>query len=348
MNENANIKAEALFESRDRQQFPVCTQVTLNHGICDSRCLSCPIGRLNYGDASEAVKAEFHPQSRTFLPWEIFTRVADEVAQYPHAWLRLHSRGEPLLHPRFVDMVRYAKNAGVRLVQAFTDAITLNEEKAIAILEAGLDVLECSVHGHIETYELLMRNGKFDRVRENVIRFRQLRDELGARTQLVVSAVDQPQFQREKEAHRAFWSQYADQVIYRPHHSWGNRVDGVCGSVPEVRHPCSQLWNRCTVGPTGNVLACFNSWSETEAEVLGNLNDPGEAIVRIWQSDRFVRIRQDHLEGHYTLPCCRSCKDWTGSSWGKESYEHLLNVKLGLGGSNGRKTTTDALTKSTD
>jgi MoaA/NifB/PqqE/SkfB family radical SAM enzyme len=287
---------------------------------------------LNYGDTTDEVKAEFHYQSRKFMPFEVFSRVTDEVAQYPHAWLRMHARGEPLLHPRFVDMVRYAKQAGVRLVQAFTDAIALNEKKAITILEAGLDVLECSIHGHSETYELLMRNGKYEQVRENVIRFRRLRDALGASTRLVVSAVDQPKFQPEKEAHRAFWSQYADQVIYRPYHSWGNRIDGVCSAVPEVRHPCSQLWTRCTIGPTGKVLACFNSWSEREEEVLGDLAEPDVTIASIWQSIRFNRIRQDHANGNYSLPCCRDCKDWTGSAWGEGSYEHLLKVKLGIGG----------------
>src|SRR5439155_10129982 len=136
------------------------------------------------------------------MPFELFARVADEVAQHPHAWLRLHARGEPLLHPRFVDMVRYAKRAGVRVVQAFTDAITLDEAKARAILDAGLDVLECSIHGHTETYEQLMRNGRYEQVRDNVIRFRRLRDELRGRTKLVVSAVDQPLLQPEKDAHR--------------------------------------------------------------------------------------------------------------------------------------------------
>ncbi len=330
MKRNFKVDAEKLFDSIDRRQFPVCTQVTLSHGICDSRCISCPIGRLNYGDADEATKAEFNPQSRKFMSFEIFIRVADEVAQYPYAWLRMHARGEPLLHPRFVDMVRYAKTAGVYLVQAFTDAITLNEKKSIAILEAGLDVLECSVHGHVETYEQLMRNGKFEQVRDNVIRFIQLRDKLGAKTQVVVSAVDQPKFQHDKEAQRAFWNQYADQVIYRPYHSWGNRIDGACSAIPEIRHACSQLWNRCTVGPTGKVLACFNSWSEREEEVLGDLDKPGQTIAQIWQSHRYADIRQNHVDGNYSLPCCASCKDWTGSAWGQGSYEYLLNAKLGL------------------
>lgn len=328
---NTFVGAATLFESPAHRQFPVCTQVTLNHGICDSRCLSCPIGRLNYGDATEAVRFEFRPGTRRQMPFEIYTRVVDEVAQYPHAWLRLHARGEPLLHPRFVDMVRYAKQAGVWLVQAFTDAITLDEARAAAILDAGLDVLECSVHGHEETYERLMRNGKYQQVRANIIRFRRLRDARGAKTKLVVSAVDQPLFQPEKDAHSAFWSEHADEVIYRPHHSWGNRVDGVCGAMPESRHACSQLWTRCTVGPTGKVLACFNSWSEPDEEVLGDLTQAGTTIAGIWQSARFAGLRQNHLEGNYTLPCCRNCHDWRGSAWGQGSYEHLLQVKLGLG-----------------
>jgi uncharacterized Fe-S cluster-containing radical SAM superfamily enzyme len=110
------IDAKLLFESQAHQAFPVCTQVTLNHGICDSRCLSCPIGRLNYGDATAEVRAEFYPKSRRHMPFEIFARVVDEVAQHPHAWLRLHARGEPLLHPQFVELVPYAKQVGVRLV----------------------------------------------------------------------------------------------------------------------------------------------------------------------------------------------------------------------------------------
>src|SRR5262245_31546567 len=126
--------ASALFERPEFEAFPVCTQVTLNHGICDSRCLSCPIGRVNFGDALPAVQAEFRRETRQHMSFEIFARVADEVACHPHAWLRLHARGEPLLHPRFVDLIRYAKRAGVGLVQSFTDAITLSEDKALAIL----------------------------------------------------------------------------------------------------------------------------------------------------------------------------------------------------------------------
>lgn len=321
--------ASTLFADDDARRFPPCTQVTLSHGICDSRCRSCPVGRLNYGDASDAVRDEFPAASRRFMPFALFARVADEVGRHPRAWLRMHARGEPLLHPDLVRMIAYAKRAGIAVVQTFTDAIRLDAAMAAAILDAGLDVLECSIHGHVETYEPLMRNGRFERVRANVIRFRELRDRSGARSKLVVSAVDQPELRREKEAHRAFWSGVADEVIYRPHHTWGNRVERACGATPEARHPCSQLWNRCTIGPTGNVLACFNSWSEDADEVLGNLA-AGDTIADVWTSARYARARQSHLDGDHTLPCCRTCTDWQGSAWGANSYEQLLRRKLGF------------------
>jgi radical SAM protein with 4Fe4S-binding SPASM domain len=197
-----------------------------------------------------------------------------------------------------------------------------------------LDVLECSIHGHGESYERLMRNGQEARVRANVIHFRELRDTMASPTRLVVSAVDQPGLQVDKAAHRAFWSQYADQVIYRPYHSWGNRVDATASEEMPERRPCSQLWNRCTIGPTGKVLACFNSWSEPEDEVLGDLREKGSSITAIWQSARATGFRQRHLQGDYDLACCRTCKDWVGSAWGKNSYEHLLRVKLELRNTN--------------
>lgn len=104
----------------------VCTQLTLVHGVCDSRCVSCPVGRMRFGDASPAVVKELRAGGERFMDFDLFARIAEEVAGYEHGWLRLHGRGEPLLHPRLTDMVDYAKRKGVRLVQLFTDAIALD------------------------------------------------------------------------------------------------------------------------------------------------------------------------------------------------------------------------------
>jgi hypothetical protein len=84
------------------------------------------------------------------------------------------------------------------------------------------------------------------------------------------------------------------------------------------------LWTRLTVGPTGQILFCFNSWGEAESEVVANLLAPDMTIAGAWQSARYAQARAAHLAGHYTLDCCAQCTDWVGSAWGKNSYEALI------------------------
>ena len=312
------------FPNQAAARFPSCVQLTLCHYICDVGCLSCPVGRLNRGDPQARAQWEADGAKRLFMPWAVFEKAVLETGQHPSSFLRFHGRGEPTLHPRFVDMVAYAKAVGVQTLQVFTNGVSMDEDLTRRTLEAGPDVIEFSVHGHTQTYETLMGNDQFEQVVQNVLRFVRLRDELGKPTKVVVSAVDQPGFQPDKEAHRQFWTGRVDEVILRPYHSWGGRIPRETNDAPAQRHPCPQLWTRLTVGPTGKILFCFNSWDEDELEVAADLMDPDVTIAGVWQGERYVQARADHLAGNYTLRCCAQCTDWIGSSWGKNSYEALL------------------------
>jgi hypothetical protein len=312
------------FPDETAAHFPACVQLTLSHYICDSGCISCPVGRLNRGDPEARRQWEADGAERLFMPWDIFVKAARETGGHPKSFLRFHCRGEPALHPRFVDMISFAKSVGVTVIQVFTNGITMDESLARQTLEAGLDVIEFSIHGHTRTYPELMGNDHFEQVVENVLRFISLRNAMGKATKVVVSAVDQPGFRPEKEAHRQFWTGKVDQVILRPYHSWGGRIDRAEPNIPLERHPCPQLWTRLTVGPTGNILFCFNSWEESPGSVARNLMEEGVTIASVWQSERYEQVRQAHLDGNYTLPCCAQCLDWVGSAWGQNSYENLL------------------------
>lgn len=313
------------FPNEAAASFPSCVQLTLVHYICDSGCLSCPVGRLNRGDAQAQEQWETDGADRFFMPWKVFEKAARETGQHPTSFMRFHGRGEPTLHPHFINMIAYAKEAGVATIQVFTNGISMEEELARKTLEAGLDVIEFSIHGHTNTYAELMGNDKYEQVIENVTRFVELRNDLQAPTKVVVSAVDQPGFQSEKEAHRRFWAERVDEVILRPYHSWGGRIErDQPRTLPERRQPCPQLWTRLTIGPSGKILFCFNSWDEKPSEIVADLMEPEMTIARIWQSERYNQVRAEHLAGNYTLDCCAKCLDWVGSAWGENSYESLL------------------------
>ena len=84
--------------------------------------------------------------------------------------------GEPLLHPRFLDMVRLAKERGLR-AEVTTNALLLSPELAAGLRAAGLDQLVVSIDGtSAETFSRVRPGASLQRVVENV---RNLHDHRG-------------------------------------------------------------------------------------------------------------------------------------------------------------------------
>lgn len=78
--------------------------------------------------------------------------------------------GEPLLHPRFLDMVRLAKRRGLR-AEVTTNALLLDDAMAAGLLEAGLDQLVVSIDGaSAEAFGRVRSGASLERVVENVRR----------------------------------------------------------------------------------------------------------------------------------------------------------------------------------
>src|SRR5438874_12788700 len=87
-------------------------------GQCNLRCRMCPIQFRRDGP----------PHSPpAFIAFEIFTRLVDENPNLET--LHLQGLGEPLMHPRFFDMVVYA-TARVVLVTTNSNLTLLNVPKA--------------------------------------------------------------------------------------------------------------------------------------------------------------------------------------------------------------------------
>ena len=84
------------------------------------------------------------------MDFEVYKGIIDSLKDFPDPIrvIRLYKEGEPLVNPRFADMVRYAKQSPkVLRVDTTTNASLLTPERSLEIIDAGLDRLNISVEG---------------------------------------------------------------------------------------------------------------------------------------------------------------------------------------------------------
>ncbi|HJD97214.1 radical SAM protein [Mailhella massiliensis] len=83
--------------------------------------------------------------------------------------------GEPLFHPRIVDMVRAASSSG-RRIELLSNGSLLTAELSAALLDAGLDMLWLSVDSpEEENYASIRGNGSLALLKEHLLAFNRLR-----------------------------------------------------------------------------------------------------------------------------------------------------------------------------
>ncbi len=284
--------------------FPIHLDLEVTN-TCNMRCVMCP-----HHDPTPEFKA-----SLGFMDFQLFKDVIDEGVSNGMSSIKVNWRGEPLMHPKIADMVKYAKDSGVLEVSMNTNAQLLTEGMAQSLIDAGLDYMICSFDGFSkDTYEKIRIKGKFDKVLENIEGFVALRDRIGlqkpfVRIQLVKLDINAD----EVEDFIAYWKNRVDLISTQDYTSRGERLGGSLKEParPIGRRACPQLWQRAIVTWDGNVIMCCRDW-ESE-NVVGNLK--GKSVKGIWRDKPVEDVRRIHLaKDADEIPVCKTCTY-------KESYE---------------------------
>ncbi|MFB3908365.1 MAG: radical SAM protein [Candidatus Eisenbacteria bacterium] len=140
-------------------------------GQCNLRCTMCPIQFRTDGPPHGPA---------ALLPFESFTRIIDGFPALSH--LHLQGLGEPLIHPRFFDMVAYASGKKIE-VTTNTNMTLLSDRMAALCVSSGLSGLHVSIDGATSTtYERIRTGAHFAQVVRNVERFLAARRSSGGAT----------------------------------------------------------------------------------------------------------------------------------------------------------------------
>ncbi len=126
-------------------------------GQCNLRCQMCSIQFRRDGPPHGPL---------AFMEFERFTNIVDQFEGLEE--LPLQGLGEPMMHPRFWNMIAYAAARGVK-VTTNSNLTLINSRRADLCVTSGLDCLHVSIDGSTaETYERIRDRAHYDKVIRNL------------------------------------------------------------------------------------------------------------------------------------------------------------------------------------
>lgn len=129
-----------------KEALPLRTPYVIHIDPCDTcnfHCKFCPSGNL------ELMK-KTNGRGHGPIDFDVYCSIIDSLKEFPDPIrvIRLYKEGEPLLHPRFAELVSYARaSPKVQRVDTTTNASLLTRDRSLAIIEAGLNRINISVEG---------------------------------------------------------------------------------------------------------------------------------------------------------------------------------------------------------
>jgi len=257
---------------------------------------------------------------------ETYRKIIDEAAGYPQLiMLNLHKDGEPLMHRKLPDMVRYAKEKNVaETIHLNTNGTLLDRPVAERLLAAGIDDITVSVDAAWpETYHCIKQDRDLEGLNRKIEAFMSLRDQMGVHTFVRVKIMEFDLVSaKEIEAFHRRWEGIADQVQVTGVHDWSGAIADltITDENTDVRYPCALLWYALAINSNGKVSICNVDWDYSG--VVGDINET--SIHEKWNGRLLRRIRRAHLQHQWDMvPVCESCVVWVSAGDMTEHYVAL-------------------------
>ena len=241
--------------------------------------------------------------------FEKYKKIIDEGVKNGLKSLKFQYIGEPLVNKKLVQMIKYAKNAGVCDVMFNTNASLLTEKKAVEIIESGLDKLFFSFDSpYREEFNKIRVKGDYDKVLKNIKNFMKIKRKMKSDTPL--TRVQMVLMKENREDFKEFVKLFTPIVDTIAHIDYLDHdiqdTDKTIVSLDEKKEKfcCPQLWQRMFIHPDGVVTpCCIDSGRKL---VMGNINE--NSPKEIWKNEKYQNMRKLHMEGRLDeIPTCKSC-----------------------------------------
>jgi radical SAM protein with 4Fe4S-binding SPASM domain len=259
---------------------------------CNLYCPMCP--------------RETHKQPKEDMTDEVFQCLVRESGRSAEHMM-LIGLGEPFLDPKIFDRIEHCERHGVSTLLS-TNGTLLDEAAADRLLRTQLAHVTLSFDGSTrESFEYYRKGARFDRVRDNFVRFARMKLERSAKVQVVVQMVRMERNSGEVDEFTRFWSAVpgVDHVRIKEDETNLMRPDSGHASS-DWQHPCHYLWRGpMYVKHNGDVYPCCQSYM-LDGVPVGRIGEL--PLDEIFNSPEMRRMRALHASGRAgEIDICSRC-----------------------------------------
>jgi radical SAM protein with 4Fe4S-binding SPASM domain len=281
---------------------------------CNLRCPECPSGLRSFS------------RPIGMLPDDLFKKTIDELSD-TLLYLIFYFQGEPYLHPRFLDLVKYASQKKIYTATS-TNAHYLNETLARKTVESGLDRLIVSIDGTTQdVYEQYRVGGKLEKVLEGTRNIIKWKHELKSKTPHVVFQflVVRPNEHQIDDVFKLAKELGVDEVglktaqIYdyengndlmptiNKYSRYAPKNDGTYQIKNALDDSCWKMWHSCVITWDGKVVPCC-----FDKDAHYQLGDVSKTTFKdLWHSESYRNFRQSLVRSRSEIEMCKNCTEGT-------------------------------------
>lgn len=275
--------------------FPKYIQIETSL-VCNSHCVFCPHDDME--------------RNPSVMEDAIWRKIIDESRGRSVVY-RPFMVNEPFLDDRMPEIIEYIKRDETAQVEFNSNGNFVPRTDLKGLISAGMDIVRFSVDGHSEeSFKESGRGGTLKKVHDDIMRFIETRNSLGAKTFIEVRMIDLEANKHEQQDYIDYWSKYADSVKITELYDWP-------WSGQETFHPapCPKVKNEMFFMSDGRAAICC--WDAFGKTIIGNVNE--KTVEEIWLGEP-LKTYKDYLSRgeRGKMELCSKCdafKNYDFSNW---------------------------------
>lgn len=289
---NTEILSETIQCSEESNLHNLYIEATNN---CNLSCIFCPRSKIT--------------REKGYMDMKLYKHIIDDAVDFGILAISLHGFGEPLLHPDIIDMIKYAKEKGIRTVSFNTNGMLLSEDFSLKLIESGLDNIAVSIDSiNPEIYKHMRIGGNLETVIKNIVYLKELKDQLNILNPRIYVQCMVTKLTFDEEVAACFGT-FANMISYGTLGSRSNSIEGLkelqLAVSPENRKKsCEFLGTGYAIYWNGDVTVCCGDFNGEH--IFGNIKK--SSLKELSNNKKLLSFYKIHKDKQFDkVPFCNVC-----------------------------------------